>query len=163
MRMTYKMLREEVMNAMKNKPSGWRDGQFVFNYIDAGYGVARAAQFDKGVDCFYNDNVIEEFIKVCADIIRDIEIEDDREMTPNQYKSILNDIKKSIKPNECYIHIDITNRLADTTDKYRLNLNAIAYYDDDKLSDMYPIWWDFYLNDKESDLFSFIEMRNFIE
>lgn len=54
--------RNEVMSAMDNKPDEWRPGQFVFNYIDERYGVARNVQFIDGVDCFYNDDNIEEFI-----------------------------------------------------------------------------------------------------
>ena len=66
--MTFVEFREGVLNAMKDKPSQWRDGQFVFNYIDEVYGVARIAQFNYGVDCFYFDDKIEEFIKCCYDI-----------------------------------------------------------------------------------------------
>ena len=61
----YKDFRREVMAAMKNKPEQWRDGQFVFNYIDEIYGVARHVQFVEGVDCFYDDTQIEPFIKAC--------------------------------------------------------------------------------------------------
>lgn len=48
------------------KPKDWRKGQFVFNFIDANYGVARAVQFEDRVDCFYMDNKIDEFIEKCA-------------------------------------------------------------------------------------------------
>lgn len=163
MKMTYNALRDEVMNAMQTKPNNWRKGQFVFNYIDAGYGVARAAQFDKGVDCFYNDDIIDEFIKVCAELININQLEDDSEMSEDQYKGILNDIKAVIKPNTVYIHNDVSGTLVNTTDKYRLQLNAIAYYDNDKLTDIIPIWWNFYLNDKESDLFSFSKIQDCIK
>ena len=54
--------RAEVLTAMLNKPKEWRDGQFVFNYIDEVYGVARSVQFVEGVDCFYDDKKIDEFI-----------------------------------------------------------------------------------------------------
>ena len=60
--MTLDEFRNDVMSAMDNKPADWRPGQFVFNYIDERYGVARNVQFIDGVDCFYNDNKIEEFI-----------------------------------------------------------------------------------------------------
>lgn len=59
-------LKEEVMTALKNKPEGWRNGQFVFNYIDRNYGVARTVQFKDGVDCFYDDDSIDSFIEHCA-------------------------------------------------------------------------------------------------
>ena len=57
--------RADVLTAMQKKPKGWRDGQFVFNYIDEVYGVARYVQFNEGVDCFYNDEKIDEFIDKC--------------------------------------------------------------------------------------------------
>ena len=53
--MTYEELYEEVYGAMETKPEQWRKGQFVFNYIDSKYGVARQVQFVDHVDCFYND------------------------------------------------------------------------------------------------------------
>lgn len=61
----YKDFRREVMAAMKNKPEQWRDGQFVFIYIDEIYGVARHVQFVEGVDCFYDDSKIDAFIEAC--------------------------------------------------------------------------------------------------
>lgn len=54
--------RANILTAMRNKPKEWRDGQFVFNYIDEIYGVARYVQFSEGVDCFYNDAKIDDFI-----------------------------------------------------------------------------------------------------
>ena len=49
------------------KPEGWREGQFVFNVIKDYFGsVAREVQFKDGVDCFYDDKQIDNFIqKVC--------------------------------------------------------------------------------------------------
>ncbi len=60
----FKKFREGIFSAMKNKPSYYRDGQFVFNYIDENYGVARTVQFKDKIDCFYNDKNIEDFIAV---------------------------------------------------------------------------------------------------
>lgn len=60
--MTLSQFREHVLSAMEHKPYYWRDGQFVFNYIDDNWGVARPVQFIEGVDCFYDDNMIDEFI-----------------------------------------------------------------------------------------------------
>ena len=57
--------RANVLTAMLKKPKDWRDGQFVFNYIDEIYGVARYVQFSEGVDCFYDDRKIDEFIDRC--------------------------------------------------------------------------------------------------
>lgn len=61
-KMTFEEFRSDVLTAMKNKPKNWRDGQFVFNYIDSEYGVARYVQFNEGVDCFYQNDEIEKFI-----------------------------------------------------------------------------------------------------
>lgn len=60
--MTIQDLREEVYEAMKEKPHNWRKGQFVFNYIDAAYGVAREVQCKDGIDCFYDDDKIYPFL-----------------------------------------------------------------------------------------------------
>ena len=57
--------REEILTAMENRASHLRKGQFVFNYINENYGVARYVQFIDGIDCFYNDDVIDQFIDKC--------------------------------------------------------------------------------------------------
>ena len=57
--------REEILTAMKNRASHLRKGQFVFNYINEKYGVARYVQFIDGIDCFYNDDAIDQFIDKC--------------------------------------------------------------------------------------------------
>ena len=50
-------------------PKNWRKGQSVFNYIDNVYGVARTIQFKYGIDCFYNDDNIDEFLNKAVEII----------------------------------------------------------------------------------------------
>ena len=50
-------------------PKNWRKGQSVFNYIDAVYGVARNIQFEYGIDCFYNDKYIDDFINKAVELI----------------------------------------------------------------------------------------------
>lgn len=60
--MEYNELRSEVLKLAKERPSFIRKGQFVFNYIDEKYGVAREVQFVDGVDCFYDDSQIESFL-----------------------------------------------------------------------------------------------------
>ena len=70
---TFEEFRNEVLTAMENKPKEWRDGQFVFNYIDEKYGVARGVQFVDGVDCFYDDSKIEEFITRSYEYIKNAE------------------------------------------------------------------------------------------
>ena len=61
----YNDFKEDVLTALKNKPEDWRDGQFVFNYINEKYGVARYVQFIEGIDCFYRDDKIDQFIDKC--------------------------------------------------------------------------------------------------
>lgn len=61
--MTYEELKNEIDKAIVNKPKEWRNGQFVFNYIDAQYQVARYVQFQSHIDCFYLDDKIDDFIK----------------------------------------------------------------------------------------------------
>ena len=53
------------------KPKNWREGQFVFNMVDELYGVARIVQYHY-VDCFYNDEKIEEFILRSCEVYNDI-------------------------------------------------------------------------------------------
>ena len=50
-------------------PKNWRKGQSVFNYIDNVYGIARTIQFKWGIDCFYNDDSIDEFLNKAVEII----------------------------------------------------------------------------------------------
>ena len=61
------MTLEEFKSSIYNveKPSHWREGQFVFNNIDSLYGVARIVQFNDGIDCFYDDSKINQFIIAC--------------------------------------------------------------------------------------------------
>ena len=74
--MTFDELKKEVNDSLLNsKPNDWRDGQFVFNFINAMYGVARYVQFKRNVDCFYDDSKIDEFIKECAIAITQLENE----------------------------------------------------------------------------------------
>lgn len=60
--MEYNELRGEVLKLAKERPSFIRKGQFVFNYIDEKYGVAREVQFVDGVDCFHDDSQIDNFL-----------------------------------------------------------------------------------------------------
>lgn len=64
---TFDDLKNEVMTAMENKPKQWRKGQFVFNYIDEVYGIARHVQFVDNVDCFYLDDQIDSFLRCVVD------------------------------------------------------------------------------------------------
>ena len=64
--MSFKEFRNDIIKAMKTRPSWSRKGQFVFNYIEEKYGeVARTVQFNDKIDCFYRDEMIEPFIQHC--------------------------------------------------------------------------------------------------
>ncbi len=63
--MTYNEFVEDLWARVRNCPSDWRTGQAVFNVLDYDFGVARAVQFEDGVDCFYNDYNIQDFIDRC--------------------------------------------------------------------------------------------------
>ena len=69
--MSFEEFKKEVLDAVKSRPVFIRKGQAVFNYVDETFGAARTAQFEYGVDCFYNDNKIEDFLDVCYHIITD--------------------------------------------------------------------------------------------
>lgn len=61
--LTFEQFRSKVLfYADHQRPLSWRRGQAVFNYINSKYGIARDVQFLDGVDCYYNDNVIDQFI-----------------------------------------------------------------------------------------------------
>ena len=60
--MTLQEFKNQVLQESEGLPNNWRKGQRVFNYIDAYYGVARKIQFEDGIDCFYKDEYIDEFL-----------------------------------------------------------------------------------------------------
>ena len=74
-KITYDNFRNNIIHLMETeKPKQWRNGQFVFNYIESVYGqVARISQFRDGIDCFYIDENIDAFIKNCYEIIKNFE------------------------------------------------------------------------------------------
>lgn len=60
---TYEEFIENLWKNVEICPKDWRKGQSVFNVIDDLYGVARAVQFEDGIDCFYLDKYIDDFIE----------------------------------------------------------------------------------------------------
>ena len=58
------MTRDELIKEIFSEPipKYLRKGQFVFNRVDKLYGVARSVQFVDRVDCFHNDEAIDDFI-----------------------------------------------------------------------------------------------------
>lgn len=66
----------EIDIAIDDKPRYWRRGQAVFNYIDSKYGIAREVQFSRGIDCFYNDDMIGAFVDAAYDILMSGDVND---------------------------------------------------------------------------------------
>lgn len=63
--MRYEDIIQEAKKMQAESPR-WRFGQAVFNYCDIALnGIARAVQFEDGIDCYYSndENVIKEFIE----------------------------------------------------------------------------------------------------
>lgn len=53
------------------KDKNWREGQYVFNAAEMLFGgFARQVQLQDKVDCFYNDDMIDEFIKCLSNRIK---------------------------------------------------------------------------------------------
>lgn len=70
---TYEEFRDECLSVAENRSHYLRKGQAIFNYVDEKYGdVAREAQFVHGIDCYYLDNKIDEFIKYTYNILKDL-------------------------------------------------------------------------------------------
>lgn len=62
--MKYEDFWKEIFKRPEDIPADWRLGQYVFNIVEAKYGsVAREVQFQDGIDCFYDDTKIEDFLK----------------------------------------------------------------------------------------------------
>lgn len=46
-----------------------RLGQSIFNYVDLNFGdIARHIQFGLGIDCFYNDDIIDKFVDIVVEL-----------------------------------------------------------------------------------------------
>ena len=70
--------REELLAKIRpnKRPPHLRKGQYIFNWIDKhfqipehfnfkNYSIARQVQFIDGIDCFYDDSKIDEFLDAC--------------------------------------------------------------------------------------------------
>ena len=69
--MTKSEFTEEIYEALKHKPAYFRDGQFVFNYLNREFGgVARTSQLRYGIDCFFQDEKIPAFLDKCYEILQ---------------------------------------------------------------------------------------------
>lgn len=64
--------REEILEgaaAYRKLHPQQRLGQSIFNYVDLNFGdMARHIQFDFGIDCFYNDNIIDKFVDTVVEL-----------------------------------------------------------------------------------------------
>ena len=67
--MTKEEFTKLVWDNVSTSPKSWRKGQAVFNVIDDLFGVARIVQFVDHIDCFYNDEAINDFIDASWDRI----------------------------------------------------------------------------------------------
>lgn len=68
---TFEEFKEEILSQLPSRPHNWRKGQFVFNYIDYYYSIARYVQFTENIDCFHDDGDIDSFIIACYRILRE--------------------------------------------------------------------------------------------
>lgn len=64
---TYEEFKNEIYKLIETHPTDYRKGQSVFNAVEELYGsdVARYVQFEDGVDCFYDDDMIKSFLVCC--------------------------------------------------------------------------------------------------
>lgn len=73
MKLTFEEFKKEVQQAIYARPECIRAGQAAFNYVDSTFGdVARISQHKDGIDCFYDDSKIDEFIANCYKIISNV-------------------------------------------------------------------------------------------
>lgn len=69
---TYNEFVQDIMNLVEECPSFWRKGQCVFNIVDSKYGAARTVQFT-GIDCFYDDSKIDEFLQKSYEVLKELQ------------------------------------------------------------------------------------------
>ena len=68
--MSFEEFKAEILSLAGSRPKGWRFGQFVFNCVEQNYpGVGRCVQSDDGVDCFYDDSQVDEFLRLAYEVI----------------------------------------------------------------------------------------------
>ena len=60
--MDYKFFTNMVWTEVAKCPKQWRKGQKVFNVIESLFEVSKFVQFVDGIDCFYDDDKIQDFI-----------------------------------------------------------------------------------------------------
>ena len=65
---TFEEFRKQILDEAEKRHPEHRKGQFIFNYVDYFYGMSNKAS----VDCFFDDSLIEDFIKSCYDYYSDL-------------------------------------------------------------------------------------------
>ena len=63
MHKNFEDFKTDILAKASLQPSYIRKGQAVFNIVDEDYGVARTVQFIDHIDCFYDDEKIDEFLE----------------------------------------------------------------------------------------------------
>ena len=58
----FKTTVKDLAGKLRKEHPELRKGQAVFNVTDHEFGVAHICQYDYGVDCFYDDSMIEPFL-----------------------------------------------------------------------------------------------------
>lgn len=60
---TFEDFKYAITAYIDQRPPHIRKGQYVFDVVDYFFGVARDVQFEDKIDCFFDDNKIEDFLK----------------------------------------------------------------------------------------------------
>lgn len=61
---------KDLSGKLRKEHPELRQGQAIFNVVDRNFdNIARIAQFDYGVDCFYDDSMIEPFLDKCYELL----------------------------------------------------------------------------------------------
>jgi len=69
--MTFEEFKEYIFKKVEDAPKCLRKGQAIFNWVDEHYGdTARIVQFEYGIDCFYVDKHIDEFLEKIFELIQ---------------------------------------------------------------------------------------------
>lgn len=65
---------KRVAGEMRKDHPELRKGQAIFNVVDKDFNnVARIAQFDHGIDCFYDDSYVNLFLDKCYELYKGME------------------------------------------------------------------------------------------
>lgn len=67
--MTKELFYSDIMYAVFEKPRYWRNGQTVYNYVNAKYKIADLIRDDYNINCFYDDSQIMSFINKAYELI----------------------------------------------------------------------------------------------